>query len=79
MKALALVAVLGCGAIQRHPFLTTAAVNTTLTVGAGVCALDCSGGWRTAADGVLIGELALSSLAAAVAIAAIASYTSESH
>lgn len=54
----------GCGAIERHPFTSVAIANTTLVVGAGVCAAECDpGALRGTSEGVLVGELALSSLA----------------
>ena len=80
MRAVAFAALLaGCGFVHHHPLVSTAITNSALVVGSGVCALDCSGGWRTAADGVLIGELALSSLAAVAAVELIAIYAGQSH
>lgn len=74
MKVLALFALFGCGAIQRHPFASTAAANSALVVAAGVCAVECDGNARGASEAVLVGELALSSLAAVWAIEFFVAY-----
>ena len=81
MKSIALIAALAsCGAAKQHPVATTVVLNSALVVGSGVCALDCNGRVeRGVSDAVLIGELALSSIAALAAIDFIVSYATEKH
>lgn len=78
MKRLAamLALLVGCpSTIYNHPFAAPAAINTAVVVSAGVCTVECGpGDARGISEGVLIGELALSSMAALVAIEAIIGY-----
>lgn len=81
MKSLAIAAALlcGCATVHQHPFATALAGNAALTVGAGVCAIECGGDVRRAADGVLIGELALASALTGIVIEVVAAYAAEKH
>jgi hypothetical protein len=72
---LSLALLTGCGFAQRHPITTIAIANSALVVGSGVCAVECDGDIRRASDGVLIGELALSSLVTAVVIETVAVFS----
>jgi hypothetical protein len=71
---LALALLAGCNFIQKHPITAVAVANSALVVGAGVCAIECKGDARRAADGVLIGELALSSMITAALADIIVKY-----
>ena len=82
MKRAALIVALltGCTAIQEHPYVTTAIANSAVTVSAGVCAAECDNNTaRGVSDGVLVGELALSSIASLWMIEFFASYVAESN
>jgi hypothetical protein len=65
---LSLAVLSGCA---HHPYLTAAAVNSAVVIGAGACALECNGTARGAAEGVLIGELAVTAFFTAMIVEAL--------
>lgn len=68
----------GCaGTIRSHPFASVAVANTAIVVGAGVCAIECGGGARGVSEGVLIGELAVSSAIAWIIAGGVTAYATE--
>ena len=78
IRALALVAAFAsCATIKDHPYGSTALANGALVIGSGVCAAECGGAARGISDGVLIGELAVSSVTVVLAIEFVVAYAEE--
>lgn len=76
MKRLALVAALlgGCASLKDHEVSIGALANAGVIVGAGVCAEECHGGAREAADGVLIAEAGLAVVTVFVAAVVLVAF-----